>query len=297
MAALRYSVSQIEAFAAVAQSGTVSGAAVALGKDRTTIRDLLDYLEDALGYILFVREGRKLTLTPAGEQLHRQAHLLVRQAHAFESFARSLSEPQPKEMTLAYDPFVPETFLQQIISELTARHIRLSLWCASRQEAEDALKSGQADIAICQAINRTLGRDLEWCALGAIELNFYGASALFSQHTLPLTLLNLSLEPQLVMHASCDEQVAHRLQISGQSLLINERTMLRRMMEQGQGWGFLPRHFHAENWQNVQALETEVGHQGLSLTLVTLWAPGARKNLLIDDAILRLQMLWQEGSY
>ncbi|WAH61614.1 LysR family transcriptional regulator (plasmid) [Pseudomonas silvicola] len=60
MNALRYSFSQIEAFAAIAEFGTVSRAAEKLRKDRTTVRDLIDYLEDALGYSLFEREGRKL---------------------------------------------------------------------------------------------------------------------------------------------------------------------------------------------------------------------------------------------
>lgn len=53
-------------------------AARQLGKDRTTLRDLIEFLEDGLGYALFLREGRSLRLTPEGEQLQRQAHLLMR---------------------------------------------------------------------------------------------------------------------------------------------------------------------------------------------------------------------------
>ena len=41
-------------------------AASKLGKDRTTLRDLIDFLEDGLGYALFLREGRSLRLTPEG---------------------------------------------------------------------------------------------------------------------------------------------------------------------------------------------------------------------------------------
>ena len=85
MKTLQYSFAQIEAFATIAETGSLSQAAIRLAKDRTTLRDLLDYLEDALGYRLFSREGRSLTLTAEGEQLFRQAHLLLRQAQAFES--------------------------------------------------------------------------------------------------------------------------------------------------------------------------------------------------------------------
>lgn len=41
-------------------------AATKLGKDRTTLRDLIDFLEDGLGYALFLREGRTLRLTLEG---------------------------------------------------------------------------------------------------------------------------------------------------------------------------------------------------------------------------------------
>ena len=63
MKTLQYSFAQIEAFATIAETGSLSRAAIRLGKDRTTLRDLLDYLEDALGYRLFSRAGRSLTLT------------------------------------------------------------------------------------------------------------------------------------------------------------------------------------------------------------------------------------------
>ncbi len=86
MKTLQYSFAQIEAFATIAETGSLSQAAIRLAKDRTTLRDLLDYLEDALGYRLFSREGRSLTLTAEGEQLFRQAHLLLRQAQAFRVF-------------------------------------------------------------------------------------------------------------------------------------------------------------------------------------------------------------------
>ena len=121
MKTLQYSFAQIEAFATIAETGSLSQAAIRLAKDRTTLRDLLDYLEDALGYRLFSREGRSLTLTAEGEQLFRQAHLLLRQAQAFESFAQTL----------------PQT-------------------------AEQALSDGVAEMAICQANNRTLGSEMEW---------------------------------------------------------------------------------------------------------------------------------------
>ena len=168
MKTLQYSFAQIEAFATIAETGSLSRAAIRLGKDRTTLRDLLDYLEDALGYHLFSREGRTLTLTDEGEQLFRQAHLLLRQAQAFESFAQTLPQTTGQALRLVYDPFIPRDFLCALADTLARRQIRLSCWSASRREAEQALSDGVADMALCQANNRTLGSEMEWRALGTV---------------------------------------------------------------------------------------------------------------------------------
>ena len=162
MASLIYSFAQLEAFTAVAEHGSLMKAASKLGKDRTTLRDLIDFLEDGLGYALFLREGRSLRLTPEGEQLQRQAHLLMRQVKAFEAFARSVPDSATQDIALAYDPFTPRAFLQALIATLATKKIRLSLTSASRDEAEAMLANGQADLGICQARNRSVGNEMEW---------------------------------------------------------------------------------------------------------------------------------------
>lgn len=293
MKTLQYSFAQIEAFATIAETGSLSQAAIRLAKDRTTLRDLLDYLEDALGYRLFSREGRSLTLTAEGEQLFRQAHLLLRQAQAFESFAQTLPQTAWQALRLVYDPFVPREFLCLLADTLARRQIRLSCWSASRREAEQALSEGIADMAICQANNRTLGSEMEWRALGTVDLRFYAAQELFTDAARPLTLLNLSLTPQLVMHRRSDDQIARRLQISGHTLYMNEIALLRHAMEQGMGWGFLPEHLRPGEWQGVAEIATEVGSQGLNVTMVMLWLPGMNKHRMLSDLVDEAPELWR----
>lgn len=296
MASLIYSFAQLEAFTAVAEHGSLMKAASKLGKDRTTLRDLIDFLEDGLGYALFLREGRSLRLTPEGEQLQRQAHLLMRQVKAFEAFARSVPDSATQDIALVYDPFTPRAFLQALIATLAAKKIRLSLTSASRDEAEARLANGQADLGICQARNRSVGNEMEWRALGAIEMDFYAATALFAEVASPVSLLDLSLVPQVIMHAASDEPVARRLQISGHTLFTNELEMLRGLLEQGCGWGFLPTHLQATQWKNVKRLPTEVGSQGISQTMVTIWKPGSDKRGLINDTLSLLPALWQRSA-
>lgn len=293
MPSLSYSFSQLEAFTAVAEHGSLMKAAMKLEKDRTTLRDLIDLLEDGLGYPLFVRKGRALQLTAEGEQLHRQAHLLMRQARAFEQFARQVPSADIQELSIAYDPFTPRRFLQALIAQMVKRGIRLSLRCTSRAEGEKALTSGQADLGFFQANNHSVGNDMEWRALGAIDMDFYAAEPLFADVARPCSLLDLSLTPQVVMHSASDLPMARRLQISGNVMVANELEMLRGLIEAGCGWGFLPTHFEAARWRNVAAIPTVVGNEGISQTMVTIWRPGSEKRMLIDDTLAQLSALWR----
>ncbi|MCY0773080.1 LysR family transcriptional regulator [Enterobacter cloacae complex sp. 2022EL-00788] len=296
VSSLNYSFAQLEAFTAVAEHGSLMKAAMKLGKDRTTLRDLIDFLEDGLGYALFLREGRSLRLTPEGEQLQRQAHLLMRQVKAFEAFARAVPASATQDIALVYDPFTPRAFLQALIATLATQKIRPSLTSASRDDAEAMLAGGEADLAICQARNRSVGNEMEWRALGAIDMDFYAAEALFAEVASPVSLLDLSLVPQVIMHDASDEPVARRLQIAGHTLYTNELEMLRGLLEQGCGWGFLPTHLRAARWKNVKRLPTEVGSQGISQTMVTIWKPGSDKRGLINDTLSLLPALWKRSA-
>nr|WP_205246425.1 MULTISPECIES: LysR family transcriptional regulator [unclassified Enterobacter] len=293
---MSYSFSQLEAFTAVAEHGSLMKAAMKLEKDRTTLRDLIDLLEDSFGYPLFARQGRSLQLTAEGEQLHRQAHLLLRQARAFDQFARRVPSTEVQELGVAYDPFTPRRFLKALITRMATRGIRLSLRCTSRAEGEKALASGEVDLGFFQANNHSVGSDMEWRALGAIDMDFYAAEPLFEEAKRPCSLLDLSLTPQVVMHSTSDVPMARRLQISGNIIVANELEMLRSLMEAGCGWGFLPTHFEAVRWKNVMAIPTVVGNEGISQTMVTIWRPGSEKRMLIDDSLTWLSALWREVS-
>ncbi|MDU7186913.1 MAG: substrate-binding domain-containing protein, partial [Klebsiella sp.] len=175
---------------------------------------------------------------------------------------------------------------------MAQRNVRLSLINASRDEAEKLLASGQADLGICQARHRSVGDAMEWRALGAIEMDFYAAEALFPGAKQPLSLLELSLAPQVIMHPDTDEPVARRLQISGHTIFTNDLEMLRGLLEQGCGWGFLPTHMNAARWKNVTTLRTEVGNQGIGQTMVTIWKPGNDRRALVADTLDLLPALW-----
>lgn len=75
-------------FAAVADAGSVAGAARVLGVGKATVSKALTRLEGSLGLPLFHRTSRRLTLTPSGAELVGRARAMVAEARGAEEAAR-----------------------------------------------------------------------------------------------------------------------------------------------------------------------------------------------------------------
>ncbi|MGO7258742.1 LysR family transcriptional regulator, partial [Rhizobium brockwellii] len=76
-------------FLALAQSGTLLGAAKQLGVEHATISRRVSSLEAGLGRKLVDRRGRRIMLTSDGEQVARHAALVAAQTAAIEQLGRS----------------------------------------------------------------------------------------------------------------------------------------------------------------------------------------------------------------
>jgi LysR family transcriptional regulator, carnitine catabolism transcriptional activator len=69
MPLINLSPSDLEAFLAVAESGSFSKSAVALGLSQPAISARIKHLEDVLGVILFHRTSRRVAISDSGERL------------------------------------------------------------------------------------------------------------------------------------------------------------------------------------------------------------------------------------
>ncbi|MBB1199916.1 LysR family transcriptional regulator [Enterobacteriaceae bacterium 89] len=272
MELLRFTLAQIEAFACVCETGTLTQAAKKLHKDRTTVSELLDYLEVDLGYVLFDRSTRPLTLTPQGQLLYRQARLFLHEAEAFSRIAKQIPDRIETHLTLCYDLFAPRDLLLRLAEQLQEQQIQLDLIACERAEAERWLDEGLADIGLFQALNRSVNDHLHWRAVGSVSLAVYARSGYFRKQ--PVPLLHLASQPQLMPFRDLSPSLAGRLRIADRLIQVNEMALLEQLLQKGHGWAFLPEHFAPERLEGVERVETEMGARGLAHPLVALWKPG-----------------------
>ncbi|WP_029041767.1 LysR substrate-binding domain-containing protein [Cucumibacter marinus] len=69
---------QLQTFAAIADCGSFTEAARRVHKTQSAVSMQIKRLEERLGHPLFVREGRRITLTPEGDELYSRSRRLLR---------------------------------------------------------------------------------------------------------------------------------------------------------------------------------------------------------------------------
>jgi len=286
MAALRFSLAQIEAFTSVAEEGNLTRAAKKLGKDRTTLSQLLEYLELDLGYSLFDRSTRPLALTDEGVRLYRQARLFLLEAQAFNRTAENIPQQITQRLVIAYDNFMPRDTLVKLTAKLAQHHILVDLLCQPREQCEAALERGEVNIGLYQAMNRAISDRFKWRATGSVELAAYAARGVFTSQTV-VSMLTLASTRQLMPFIDLPTSMAQRLQVADSICRVNDLALLQPLLSAGACWALLPLHFGADHWPDIERLDTELGNAGLTHPLVALWLPGSPAQPAIDQ-LLRL---------
>ena len=138
----------LEIFRAVAQEGSVTRAAERLGRVQSNVTTRVQQLEEQLGATLFLREGKRMVPTPAGESLRGYADRLLALA---EEARQSVHPSQPGgRLRLGAMESTAAARLPQPLAQLHAQWPELVLELStapSRQLVEQVL-AHQIDCAL-----------------------------------------------------------------------------------------------------------------------------------------------------
>jgi len=137
----------IRHFLAVAQSGTLSGAARNLKVDHATVSRRLAALETALDVRLVDRLPRSCRLTTVGRQVLERAKEMEAGAHGIARLAKAAHAPLVGRVTLSAPPVLVTHLLAEHLARFRAEYpdIRLSL---SAQGQQVSLSRREADVAV-----------------------------------------------------------------------------------------------------------------------------------------------------
>lgn len=135
---------------AIADEGSLTGAAASLGYSQPALSQLLKRLEARIGVPLTERVGRRMRLTEAGEVLARHAPAVTSALDAAAGELDELRGLRTGRVRLAAFPSASATLVPRLFAELARTHpgITLTYVEAEPPEAVDAVRAGRADIAV-----------------------------------------------------------------------------------------------------------------------------------------------------
>ncbi|MEU1704789.1 LysR substrate-binding domain-containing protein [Streptomyces sp. NPDC005706] len=144
------SLSQLRAFAAVAEHLHFRDAAAAIGMSQPALSGAVSALEEILGVTLLERTTRKVLLSPAGERLAVRARAVLDEVGALLQEAEAVRAPFTGVLRLGVIPTVAPYLLPTVLGLVHERYPHLDLQVHEEQTASlvEGLQSGRLDLLL-----------------------------------------------------------------------------------------------------------------------------------------------------
>ena len=237
----------LQAFTAVAESGSFSDAAETLHITQPAVSKRIANLEAELGAKLFDRISRKVSLTEAGRALLPQARKILADMESSKRSIRELSGSISGPLSMAISHHIGLHRLPPLLREFSRRHpdVRLDIDFMDSELAYDRIVHGELDLAVI-----TLAPELDPRLKGftvwpdPLSLVVAADHALAKQRSIDLATLSqhTALPPGLntytgqILKALFDD-AGLRLDIG---LSTNYLETIKVMVGVGLGWSLLP---------------------------------------------------------
>lgn len=166
-------------FVALARTGSVRGAADALGVNPSTVTRRLDALESSLGVLLFTRSPKGLQITPEGAQVVERVDQVGLQLRDIENELKGLDQRLAGRIRVAVPDVLAVSFLLADLAPFTEEYPGIDLQIMPGYQNLD-LRTGQTDVAI--RATDSPPEDMVGRPLCRIALAAYGSRQYIAEH-------------------------------------------------------------------------------------------------------------------
>lgn len=272
---------QLECFIAVAETGTITGAAAKIHSSGSAVSDAVTSLERVVGVPLTIRRrSQGVTLTSTGRTIVPLAREVLSRAFELELLARGDEQVVAPVRVGAFHTIAP-TLLPPLIERFSAKHPEAEITYAldSQESLADRLGSGELDIALVYELDFPL--EFERIRL----VRSRAVVVLPEEHRLAdraaIELRELADEP-LILHDVVPSR-QHVIDLLNESAVepprihaITNYDLCRSLVGQGLGWSILMgRKFAPKTWAGHSVVEIPIEPAPQPLSVIV----AARKEL------------------
>lgn len=278
-----FSLRQLTHFVAVAEHGTISGAAESLYMSPSAVAASISELERVLGSELLVRRrAQGVTVTPTGTQVLASARRLLADASELAYMARGRGGDLVGPLVIGCFVTLAPTVLPRLLEDFARLHpkVQVDFVEAPQDRLQEALSAGELDMAVMYDMNRSVPLD-------SIVLYEPRGYALFGEgHPLAdqdtVKLSDLALEPLVLFDQAPSASYAiNAFEQHGLEPTIRHRThtyeLTRSIVARGIGYAVLvQRPPNKASYEGFPILEREVDPPLPVCPVILAWPHGAK---------------------
>ena len=270
---MKISLEQWHVFKTIVDEGSFAAAADALNKSQSGISYAMQQMAQQLPTPVFEQQGRKATLTLAGQTLYRHATTLLQQAQAMENLARDMADGIESEIAIAADALTPHRPLFNGLQQFSEHcpRTRVKVYETTLSGTDEALLSGKVQIAITPRVPPGfMGDAVAQVSMIPIAANTHPLATRNAEHR--ITESELKQERQIIIRDSGlkREQDAGWLAAEQRWTFSHFATSIS-AVKAGLGFAFLPKHRIQQELARGELIQLKLqtgGERQLTLYLV-----------------------------
>jgi len=279
--------SQIKAFHHVALLGGFSRAAQAMNLTQPAISEQVRKLEQDHDILLFTRAHKRVTLTPAGEDLFRLSKQYFSTEAQIAEFLNEARSAVSGTLRIIADSAHHVT---AILTRFRKRYpqVNVSLRTGNTGEVLNALRSYDADIGVAGSLSP--GRDMDIVNLGATEITGFAARGLLPLGTRSLSLQDLGNWPLIFRESGSKTRQKLEEQALKQGITLTPaieaegRETVRELVASGAGIGFVSM---AEFGHDTRLVRLPLSDIGITMS-ETIACLGQRRDVKVIRAFMTM---------
>ncbi|GBQ80380.1 LysR family transcriptional regulator [Acetobacter malorum DSM 14337] len=178
----------LRSFVAIVEAGSMAQATETIFLTQSALSLQMKRLEDVLQQKLFRRDGRKLVLTPAGEELVAYARQLLALNDRIMHKLGHVAEPEPITIGMVQD--FADTILPDVLARFRLEHprCRLTVRVGGSTELLEMFDRSRLDIVLCLGQHGDRPNS-SWRIVGQDRMVWIGDPGVLDQSEIPLVLL------------------------------------------------------------------------------------------------------------
>ncbi len=202
-------IRQLEAFAAVMASGSVTGAARMLSRSQPAVTRLVQELEAEIGYPLFSRNGPRVTPTEQGFLLYEDAERALASLRQIQARADGIARGDAQPLVLAATSALAVGLMPQALKRMESQAAAgaVQLRTAAPEQVVHAVMTGAVQLGASSLPLAHQGLQVHWIGQLSCVAVLPDGDALAAHQTVPLA----ALAERRLITMSDPSRLRHRL--------------------------------------------------------------------------------------